>query len=120
MNTISNTEAAALATEFVGQMSDDDRIAFTIEGWREAVGNMMSANGNEYSADQEGAVLDAVEGIINGELTADLERRIDALRSEAGSAGDREQVAICDRALDGDADAIGECREALRDALAIF
>ena len=35
--------------------------------------------------------------------------QIRTLRTEAGAAGDREQVEICARALDGDAEAIEEC-----------
>lgn len=31
------------------------------------------------------------------------------LRTEAAAAGDSEQVALCDRALDGDQDALAEC-----------
>lgn len=35
--------------------------------------------------------------------------RVDTFRSEAAEAGDLEQVALCDRALDGDVDAYLEC-----------
>lgn len=35
--------------------------------------------------------------------------RIEALRDEAGAAGDSAQVAICDRALEGDREALAEC-----------
>ena len=41
--------------------------------------------------------------------------RINELRTAAGSAGDLEQVAMCDRALDGYARAIAECLELCRD-----
>jgi hypothetical protein len=41
--------------------------------------------------------------------------QIEQLRKEAGEAGDLEQVAVCDRALAGDEDAIAEC-EAVIDA----
>ena len=44
--------------------------------------------------------------------------QIRALRSEAGVAGDLAQVAICDRALAGDADARRECARVIADAAA--
>lgn len=39
------------------------------------------------------------------------------LRSEAASAGDDAQVAICDRALSGDAKALEECVRVIQAAL---
>lgn len=45
-------------------------------------------------------------------IDADVERvldRIRALRDEAGSAGDLDQVALCDLALAGDVDAYLKC-----------
>lgn len=39
-----------------------------------------------------------------------------ALRSEAGDAGDESMAETCDRALDGDADAITECERLVDDA----
>ncbi len=44
--------------------------------------------------------------------------QIEALRTEAGAAGDADQVAICDRALDGDSEARELCAKALADAAA--
>ncbi len=44
---------------------------------------------------------------------------IRTLRSEAASAGDSEQVAICDRALDGDQDALAECYRVIDAAAAM-
>lgn len=41
-----------------------------------------------------------------------------ALRSEAGASGDLEMVAICERALEGDPDAISECTRVLDEAAA--
>ncbi len=41
---------------------------------------------------------------------------IQALRAEAAAAGDMAQVAICDLALDGDADAQRECLRVIADA----
>ena len=35
--------------------------------------------------------------------------QIEQLRTEAGEAGDLAQVALCDRALSGEADAMAEC-----------
>ena len=46
--------------------------------------------------------------------TADIR----ALRDEAGEAGDLSQVAVCDRALDGDQDARAECERVILDARA--
>lgn len=46
-------------------------------------------------------------------LTDDM---IHGLRSEAGSAGDRSQVAVCERALEGDDDARDACAAAINDA----
>ena len=45
-------------------------------------------------------------------------RRVEALRTEAGEAGDREQVALCDRALQGDAEALARCLEVIADTQA--
>lgn len=42
----------------------------------------------------------------NTEITT---QEIESLRTSAGEAGDSEQVAICDLALEGDEDAIAEC-----------
>jgi hypothetical protein len=44
--------------------------------------------------------------------------QLEALKTEAGEAGDLEQVAICDRALDGDADALAECGRVIAHASA--
>lgn len=46
------------------------------------------------------------------------ESMIVALRAEAGKAGDLEQVAVCDRALTDDVEAIVECRRVIDDARA--
>ncbi len=52
-----------------------------------------------------------------GEWEPDIDDdEIDDLRTEAGQAGDREQVAICDRALDGDLPARAECARVIADA----
>lgn len=42
--------------------------------------------------------------------------QIRALRTEAGQAGDREQVAICNRALNGSARARAKCARAIAQA----
>lgn len=39
--------------------------------------------------------------------------RIETLRTEAGEAGDTEQVALCDLAIDGDAEAARKCAATL-------
>lgn len=46
------------------------------------------------------------------------EQQISNLRDEAGQAGDLAQVALCDRALDGDDAAIAECARAISEAQA--
>jgi len=43
---------------------------------------------------------------------------IEALYGEAGQAGDLEMAAICQRALDGDEAARGECERVILDARA--
>lgn len=45
--------------------------------------------------------------------------QIEALRTEAGAAGDSGQVAICDRALDGNESARAECARVIGDAVAM-
>jgi hypothetical protein len=45
-------------------------------------------------------------------------RQIQALRTDAGQAGDLEQVRICDAALAGDPEAIAECERVINDAQA--
>jgi hypothetical protein len=47
-----------------------------------------------------------------------LDERIESLRDEAGQAGDLAQVAVCERALDGDRRATLECVWALDNAWA--
>jgi hypothetical protein len=44
--------------------------------------------------------------------------RILALSSEAAEHGDLDMVAVCDRALAGDAEAIAECARVISDAQA--
>lgn len=45
--------------------------------------------------------------------------QIEQLRTEAGAAGDSDQVAICDRALAGDREAVAECARVISDAEAM-
>lgn len=47
------------------------------------------------------------------------DEQIEALRSEAGSAGDSEMVAICDRALAGDQGEREECARVIADVEAM-
>jgi hypothetical protein len=47
-----------------------------------------------------------------------MTRQIAQLRQEAGQAGDLEQVAICDRALQGDGEAIQACEDVIEAASA--
>lgn len=51
--------------------------------------------------------------MANVEIT---KAQIKSLSNEAGEAGDLEQVAICDRALTGDAAATAECARVIADA----
>jgi hypothetical protein len=44
------------------------------------------------------------------------DEQIEQLMTEAGTAGDREMVAICERALDGDDAARQRCAEVISDA----
>lgn len=47
----------------------------------------------------------------------EIERwQVEALRRDAGEAGDLEMVAICDRALLGDREAWGLCEDVIEDA----
>lgn len=51
--------------------------------------------------------------MANQEIT---KAQIEKLSDEAGEAGDLEQVAICDKALEGDAAAVAECARVIADA----
>lgn len=66
------------------------------------------------------ATDDEREGILAGSfVVADAEitdETIEALRAEAAEAGDMEQVALCDAALDGDEAALDACRRVIADA----
>ena len=42
--------------------------------------------------------------------------QISALRDEAGAHGDLEQVEVCERALNGDAQAVAECVRVIQSA----
>lgn len=52
---------------------------------------------------------------LYGEIT---DEQIEALRVEAGAAGDTDQVTICDRVLAGDPEARAECARVIREAAA--
>lgn len=53
-------------------------------------------------------------------MTTDItDAQIEALRTEAAHAWDYDQVAICDRALQGDDAARAECAEVIADAAAM-
>lgn len=53
--------------------------------------------------------------VLADELT---EATIRALRVDAGFAGDEEQIEICNRAIDGDAEARRQCAEVIAEGLA--
>lgn len=53
--------------------------------------------------------------MTNGTVTNE---QIDALRTEAGTAGDTAQVALCERALAGDEEAREECARVIAEAAA--
>lgn len=59
-----------------------------------------------------------VETTLDKEATMVTDEQIEALRSEAGVAGDLAQVAVCDRALDGDEAARRECQRVIDEARA--
>ena len=61
------------------------------------------------------ADLEIVARPVRGDIDA---ADIRALRAEAAEASDYDMVAICDRALEGDALAWGECCEVIEDARA--
>ena len=46
-------------------------------------------------------------------------KQVEQLRDEAGEHGDLDMVAVCDRALDGDAAAWAECEQVIRWARAM-
>jgi hypothetical protein len=54
--------------------------------------------------------------MANQEIT---KAQIEKLSNEAGEAGDLEQVAICTKALEGDAKALAECRKVIASAAAM-
>jgi len=61
------------------------------------------------------ALLDAESRV----LPPVTDEQVSALRDEAGQAGDREQVAICDAALAGDASARATCADVIASAAAM-
>lgn len=67
----------------------------------------------EQSDDYKGLVERVQSEFDSCQVSDDQIRQ---LRTEAGAAGDREQVALCDRALAGDAAARAECAEVIGDA----
>lgn len=60
--------------------------------------------------------LDDPEPGTTIELLPRKQHMIEQLRIEAGSAGDIEQVALCDRALAGDKEAWVECKRVCDEA----
>lgn len=58
--------------------------------------------------------------MTDGTMTrVEMAAAIERLRTEAATAGDLAQVAICDRALDGDETARAECARVIRAAAAM-
>lgn len=53
--------------------------------------------------------------IMKNTIDTITDEQIEALRSEAGVADDQKQIAICDRALDGDDAARAECVRVIRE-----
>ena len=68
---------------------------------------------DEAGADEEGAYAPRIVASV-----AARDADVRALRSEAGAAGDQEQVELCDRALAGDDAARAECAAVIADARA--
>lgn len=56
---------------------------------------------------------------VHGPEIAEEDRKIRALRAEAGAAGDMKQVAVCDNALAGAPTARAACLEVIADAAAM-
>ena len=59
--------AVLYAKELVGEMSEDDKAAFTRDGWREGVSTM-------YPDASETAILEAAEALIAGECQSEQVR----------------------------------------------
>lgn len=60
------------------------------------------------------------EWCSNGAMVTQItDAQIEALRTEAGAAGDSAQVAICDRAREGDESARAECARVIANAAAM-
>ncbi len=131
-----DAEAAAIIEALQSRDTDEARAALVEHGWAEeeseAEGDVLT---EEMAAtcttcglvrrrqvvmteDESHEATDPCPrcGRTGVRAEADPDEQIAALRSESGEAGDLEQVAICDRALEGDAGAIAECARVIRDA----
>lgn len=112
-------------------------MATTMQVVAEIEANVTAERLREYASDEYGSdSLDSYRSTVEAALgttrlpwdeavdvirerwAAATDERIAALRAEAESAGDMVQVAICDRALDGDDAAIVECVRAIAEAAA--
>jgi hypothetical protein len=95
----------------LGGWTDGDENAF-----REVVIAEAAHGFGVDPSDVEGVRIERVQD--DAELITD--ERIQGLRDEAGAAGDAEQVALCDAALDGDDDAREACAQVINDARAML
>ena len=90
--------AEALNGDVILERSTSDDVALVLDG-----GELVAIGGDAMGRNAWAVtVLDA--------------RKIEALRTAAGQAGDLAQIAICDRADAGDRDAIIECARVMADA----
>lgn len=74
----------------------------------------------QFRPDLDDMVPLDVQGVIEEVMPPVVTRKdIAALASEAGEAGDEDQVALCHAALEGDSDAWDKCRRAIHNAHAM-
>lgn len=109
------------------RLTDEERVA-ALDEYRRTGGMvdvvMAEPDPNDLSAEEcerlseAGPKSDEIDwtGFDAAEIT---DAQIEALRTEAGGAGDSAQVAICDRALQGDESARAECARVIADAQAM-
>jgi len=125
MTTISMTSARSLYTAANNKGEGYDPDAETVDAAAEAMGGeiiLERHTSDDVALVLNGKVLTAIGGDAMGRNAWAIDvvspRKIKTLRSEAAEAGDMAQVAICDRAVDGDREAILECARVMADVAA--
>lgn len=112
MTTITTATAATSTLPVAHWVSKDGQGSMPMEG----------APASECLAELLGQCADAEQraDILAGrfELATPTEEQVTGLRAEAAVAGDLAMVAVCDRALDDDEEALGEVADALAEAAA--